>query len=204
MWVRYWPGCFGFCGSIVWSLCFLGLVFIVNLYPHIFKIGFCLFLVYGLITSYIFVNSHFKSDKETSLLIPYATFIFLLILWSSLPHPILTSFVLLFYFLLITGYLLYLSNPILGLLLLLVYVGALIILFCYLLMYIPVFISPRIALPTSLFIFVFLDGSSVSYRPSVFPLLYGPSLILGLGALLLLALVLVVFLVDIPRGGFSA
>jgi len=97
-----------------------------------------------------------------------------------------------------------LSCPILGLLLLLVYFGALIILFCYLLMYIPVFIAPSILLPTSLFILIILGGVSPSCRPSVAPFLYSPSLILGLGALLLICLVLVVFLVDLPRGGFSA
>jgi len=104
---------------------------------------------------------------------------------------------------LLTGLIVYLCCPLFGLLLLLVYFGALIILFCYLLMYIPVFSAPRIFTPSLLFIFRFVSLPLSICRSSIYPFLYSPSLIMGLGALLLLALVLVVFLVDLQRGGFT-
>jgi len=125
-------------------------------------------------------------------------------LFSLFPHPITTSFVLLITFILLTGFLVYLTCPILGLLLLLVYFGALIILFCYLVMYIPVFLAPSFMSPFSLFLLILVSTPSLFLSHSIYPFLYSPSLILGLGALLLLALVLVVFLVDLGRGRFTA
>ena len=128
----------------------------------------------------------------------------MLILLSILPHPILTSFVLLTAFILLIGLIAYLCSPIIGLLLLLVYFGALIILFCYLLMYIPVFLAPSISVPSFVIVLTLVSYQSSIRFPSIFPFLYSPSLLLGLGALLLLALVLVVFLVDLQRGRFTA
>merc|ERR1712142_267736 len=140
---------------------------------------------------------------ETSPPTPYALLAFLLILFSLFPHPILTSFVFLITFILLVGTLVYLCAPILGLLLLLVYFGALIILFCYLLMYIPVFVAPRIIIPSLLFFLSLVSLPLSLSSSSIYPFLYSPSLILGLGAILMIALVLVVFLVDLQRGSFT-
>jgi len=162
------------------------------------------YLLCGLLTSYDTRYSFFITIKATSPLIPYAILAFFLILFSILPHPILTSFVLLTSFIVLSGLSLYLSCPILGLLLLLVYFGALIIMFCYLLMYIPAFHSPRVGCPILLLTLSLVSMPFSQCRPSILPFLYSPSLILGLGALLLLALVQVVFLVELPRGGFTS
>jgi len=70
-------------------------------------------------------------------------------------------------------------------------------------MYIPVFYAPSVYTPSFL-LFIRIVSLPLSLsRPTVYQFLYSPSLILGLGSFLMLALVLVVFLVDLQRGGFT-
>jgi hypothetical protein len=126
-----------------------------------------------------------------------------LVLLAMLPHSILTSFILLFSITCFCGLSLYLCSSLLGLLLVLVYFGALIILFCYLLMYIPKFEAPRL---TSAFFVLGLSLFSISPPSTSSSLLMffsTPSLLLVLGSILTLAMVVVVFLVDLSRGSFS-
>jgi len=70
-------------------------------------------------------------------------------------------------------------------------------------MYIPVFVAPRIIIPSLLFFLSLVSLPLSLSSSSIYPFLYSPSLILGLGAILMIALVLVVFLVDLQRGSFT-
>ena len=127
--------------------------------------------------------------------------LFLMICWASSILDSLTAFAFSVFYIRLS---LSLSNLLVGLLMLLVYLGSLMVLFAYIWIFISHSSRPPFSfliLPIPLFSVVL---SSPSFPSPISSLLLASSLLLFMVFLLFWAMVVVIYVLDFSLGGFSA
>merc|ERR1712212_1026602 len=116
----------------------------------------------------------------------------------------LTSLILFFLCSLYLSYLAFPSSALVSLVLLLVYLGALMVLFSYFWMFIICFTLPSLYFILPLILVYLCIAPSLLIPSSVSSFLLSSSLLTFLGLILFLAIVVVVSILDLSLGGFTS
>ena len=128
----------------------------------------------------------------------------LLALSVFLSTSFLSCLILFFVCSLYLSYLTFPSSALVSLVLLLVYLGALMVLFTYFWMFIVSFSVPSLSCFLPLLFVYLIISPSLLVPSSVSSFLLGSSLLTFLGLILFLAIVVVVSILDLSLGGFTA